>query len=714
MRQYFERFKVRRLQVDILTAFSVLFLFASITILWITYTRNTETILLFSENILKTLEKDTTHHMQDLFGLAQNVAEEGSVLVHSENDISLTPPFLTSYMLGVLKFNENLDNYYFGTMNGNFLEAIRIFQNSQFPSDYPVPFPPNTKYVIRYINRKVTPPIATWIFMEEDFKVIQEKKWMTIEYDPRLRPWYVDTPNNNNLAWTDVYVFNESRHKGITASIPIHADNGQIYAVVGVDLSLEQVSEYLREEPIGKTGQSLIMTQTGQIIASSFDIKSTEKGADFPSVFNLDNPIYAAAYQYSLLTKQSSFIFEYNSIKYLVLFTTLDFQSKEPWVIGIIAPMSDFLENIIEINHHAIFILLVIFIGSVFIIYFISKRIAKPIIQLSYEIDKIREFELESPIHIPSHIREIIQITESVSTLKAAIREFSHFVPKQLVQQLVMKGRSVRKGGHRKEITIFFSDIFNFTAIAENMSPEKLMLHLSEYLNEMSEIIMSHSGTIDKYSGDNIMAFWGAPTHDKDQALHACTTALLCQRRLTDLNQKWHLEERPLLLTRIGIHKGEVIVGNIGSSDRINYTVIGDAVNVASRLESINKIYHTKIIISQEILQEVEGTFLVRPLDIASFKGKTKGIKIYELIAKLKGDAALLPEHEQTEFCQQFEQAFATFHTRHWQEALTLFLDLQKNHPQDVPTQIYIERCQAFIKNPPPGNWDGITNFEVK
>ena len=230
----------------------------------------------------------------------------------------------------------------------------------------------------------------------------------------------------------------------------------------------------------------------------------------------------------------------------------------------------------------------------------------------------------------------------------------------------------------------------------------------------MTSIVAENNGTTDKYIGDSIMAFWGAPQHDNAHSLNCCLTALLCQKRLLDLNRKWVFEKKPELLTRIGIHTGEVIVGNIGSSERMNYTIIGDSVNLAARLEGANKAYGTNIMLSEATVHHLHDHAVVRPLDIVAVKGKNEGVTIYELVALKNSNPLVLPSDDQLKFCSEFTKAFRFYLEQRWDEALTIFHDLQKIFGQDDPCELYIERCEAFKKTPPPADWDGVYHMKTK
>ena len=280
--------------------------------------------------------------------------------------------------------------------------------------------------------------------------------------------------------------------------------------------------------------------------------------------------------------------------------------------------------------------------------------------------------------------------------MKNAIQSFSYFVPKQIVEKLVVRGRDVKLGGETKRLTIFFSDITDFTKLSEGIPSEELMLYISDYLDEFSKVIMENHGTIDKYIGDSVMAFWGAPEDDINDATHATETAIACQHRLDDLNRKWEKEGKPSLITRIGIHKGDVVVGNIGTSERMNYTLMGDNVNLAARLESVNKYYGTKIIVSEEVHRELSKEIISRPIDIVAVKGKETETKIYEVL-------------EDKNLAERFTQAYTLFENKEYDKACQAFEAIAtSDYPNDRPTQIYLERC----KN--PEKWSGVHRLDTK
>jgi adenylate cyclase len=280
---------------------------------------------------------------------------------------------------------------------------------------------------------------------------------------------------------------------------------------------------------------------------------------------------------------------------------------------------------------------------------------------------------------------------------------FSTYLTPSLVDQLVADPTKLKLGGERKELTVLFSDLEGFTTLAETKPPEELVGLLNEYLSAMTQVVLRNNGTLDKFEGDLIMAFWGAPVPQKDHAQMACLAALQMQAKLGSLRLEWGIRKRPLLSARIGLNTGDMIVGNMGSVEKFNYTVIGDSVNLGSRLEGANKIYRTEIIISESCFVHIREDFLCRELDVLSVRGRSEPVRIYELRGIL-GQA----NKKEREFVSLFEAGLQAYRSRNWSEASGLFERSLTLQPADYPSELYLDRIRAFERNPPGDGWKGI------
>lgn len=284
-------------------------------------------------------------------------------------------------------------------------------------------------------------------------------------------------------------------------------------------------------------------------------------------------------------------------------------------------------------------------------------------------------------------------------------RTFGHYVSYQVVDRLLKEPELVRLGGEKKELTVLFSDIRGFTTISESLDPESVVNLLNEYLTAMTKIVFKYDGVLDKYMGDAIMAFYGAPIEMADHADKACLTALEMIEELKELQVKWKETGVPVIDIGIGINSGQMVVGNMGSDVRFDYTVMGDSVNLGSRLEGTNKQYGTRIIVSEFTRKIINSKLNFRELDLVRVKGKKEPVRIYELMSE---------KDAQPSFLEAFERGLTSYREMDWDGAESLFQQALSVKPEDGPSSIYIKRCLEYKKTPPSADWDGVYEMKTK
>ncbi|MDF1562084.1 MAG: adenylate/guanylate cyclase domain-containing protein [Deltaproteobacteria bacterium] len=287
-------------------------------------------------------------------------------------------------------------------------------------------------------------------------------------------------------------------------------------------------------------------------------------------------------------------------------------------------------------------------------------------------------------------------------------RAFQHYLAPSVLESVLKDESKLALNPTKAELSVLFSDIRGFTTISERLPPEQLAIVLNTYLTPMTHVVFEQGGTLDKYMGDAIMAFWGDPIPFEDHALRACTTAVkmieVCDRLAEEFVERgW-----PPIEIGIGINTGQVSVGNFGSDMLFDYTVMGDSVNLASRLEGTNKQYGTKIIISEATLAKVSGQVVVRPLDAVRVKGKREPVRIYELLALGQ------PTPEQKVFLDLFSEALVHYKEQLWDRAIALFQECLEHQPGDYAAQLYIARSNAMKETPPGDDWDGVYTMTTK
>ncbi len=343
-------------------------------------------------------------------------------------------------------------------------------------------------------------------------------------------------------------------------------------------------------------------------------------------------------------------------------------------------------------------------LAELFIIYWASLKL---FIERSFLADMTSPFLAVIISYVGSTVYNYVTERKQKVLIKSM---FSRYVNPAVVDELVAHPEKLRLGGERKELTVFFSDIEEFTRISERMAPEDLVAVLNEYLSVMTSIILSNNGTLDKYEGDAIVAFWGAPIWQPDHALRACRTAIQMQQSLAAMRKLWQQEGRPVLNTRIGINTGEMIIGNMGGAHHFDYTVIGDSVNLGARLETANKQYKTNIMISESTYRRIEGRLVARELDMIVVAGKSKPIRVYELIASAENE---LPP-QMAQFLELYNIGLTFYRQREWESAIEAFGKALQLSPGDHPTSLYLERSRLYRAAPPPVEWDGVFVLATK
>jgi adenylate cyclase len=286
-------------------------------------------------------------------------------------------------------------------------------------------------------------------------------------------------------------------------------------------------------------------------------------------------------------------------------------------------------------------------------------------------------------------------------------RIFSQYLSAKVVDKILKHTDALHLEGERKPLTIFFMDFAGFTAMSEKLDPSELVKLISEYHNEAAEEIFRTEGTLDKFIGDAIMAYWNDPIEQPDHALRACLTAVGAQKKLLKMAQLMRERGLPEMSARIGLNTGVATVGNMGAKGQVNYTLIGDEVNLASRLEGVNKEFGTKVIISEATYQPAKDHLDVRELALIKVKGKKLPVRIYELIG-LRGEAP----PERMESVRKFEAALAEFRARKFHKAWEAFLSLAQKG--DHAAEVYVGLCERYMSEPPHGDWDGSYQMEHK
>ena len=374
------------------------------------------------------------------------------------------------------------------------------------------------------------------------------------------------------------------------------------------------------------------------------------------------------------------------------------------WRIGIVVPQDHYLGTLNSIRNRLIvaslLLMAAILIGGTITIRIIRRGLN----QIGGETARMRRFEFSASKE-ESPFRDVDAVLESLERAKTAVRAMGKYVPIDLVRQLYEANTEPTLGGELRDVSLMFTDIKEFTTLAEQLSADELARILGRYLEVMTDAIQANSGTVDKYIGDAVMVIWNAPAPCDDHAVKACQAALACIAATETLFASPEWSGRPRLVTRFGLHRDEVMVGHFGAPDRMSFTALGDGVNLASRLEGLNKQYGTTILVSETIASAATSTFDFRFLDRVAVKGKSNGIDVYELLG-VKGaiDSTRLTT------ARTYESALRAYFARDFRGAITL----REGQLDDAPSALLTERCRSMIEHPPGKEWNGIYVSEVK
>jgi adenylate cyclase len=484
------------------------------------------------------------------------------------------------------------------------------------------------------MDRRAGPPLTTWRTRDKVFNLIKAENTTTDTFDPRLRPWYQGAKENQDLYVTDLYIFYTDRVPGITVSYPVLNSEGRVLAVMGCDIELSGLSTFLRSLRISERGLAFIINENNELVAFPDAARVIDNQGEYGvlravSVEDLEIPSITEAFNKHRTSGAARVTVEVGGRKYLATFRDFPSSFIKQWKVIVVVPEDDFIGDIKKINQDVFLICLGILGAATLLVVFLSQSISKPILLLAAETDRIRNFQLDSQFHLHSHISEIQHLQGAVDRMKASLRSFTRFAPEQIVREVVVKGEEAMLGGERREVTLLFSDLRNFTRFSERTRPEHVVQILNTHFDTMVRIITKHHGFVVDFLGDSLFAVFGAPERDTDHARQAVSCAIDMQLAQQQISSDLACANMPVMEMGIGINSGPCIVGNIGSRVRIKYGVVGHAVNLTSRLESFT--VGGQVLISESTHQAVYEQFEVSgPLE-AHGKGVESTILIWEV-----------------------------------------------------------------------------------
>lgn len=599
------------------------------------------------------------------------------------------------YFFRILQNSQTALNAYIGLeADGAFRQARRL-HNLNLPVFDTLP-PPGSHFAYRLVEPDQGPPVLDqYVFLDADQQILGQAAGLST-YDPRQRPWYEQAARDGGLITTDPEVFWAFGLVGFTVAEPIIIED-ELFGVIAIDVTLDSFSQYLSRNLLSRNSLTFLLDARGNVLAASdrlITYGSDNDAVRLSHITDIGNALVANAYlERPGNGSDDVYAVRYDGQEYIVGISDFSSASGKPWRMMVLTPLSDFSGELTRNNRLMATVGMIAVGVQLIIIYVVAARVAAPLAKLSRQVERIRKLEpADTSKPIRSRVREIASLSRAVETLDTAVQTFAQFVPVGLVRQLLGSEQKLDIGGQSKFLTIFFSDMEGFSALAERIASRDLLQRVSIMLEVVTRSVHVERGTIDKFMGDGVMAFWGAPAPLDDHAWHACVAALCVQRDMEAHNKVWRAEDAPEMRLRIGIHSDAVLVGNVGSHERMSYTVLGDGVNIAARLEALNKEYGTFVSISHDTFQEAGDRLCVRPIDDVTVKGRRAHITVYELFGVYGAGKDLEPSEDQIALARSTRAAFDALMAGNRKEAMTRYQKVLQTQPDDPVARVHLAR----------------------
>ncbi len=511
---------------------------------------------------------------------------------------------------------------------------------------------------------------------------VQRQDVRLTNFDVAVQPWYRDA--GSTPSWTLASEQPDAARPSVAYAGRIAPEGGN-RGVLAVMIDLSRLSRFLAGLKVGRTGAAFVLDSRGMPVASpTAEPDAIPGGGSDPALLSV-----ARRTQDLMLAGADPAAMDVSGARvgwggrdYAVTVTPLGFMD---WELTTVVPESDFLGDIDATNLRVSGALVALALCATAASAQLARHLfVRPLTRVVGQLGRVRRLELEAIRHAPARLSELDLLSHAIADMAAGLSAFRRYLPADLVATLANEGIEARPGGTVQAVTVLFVDVEGFTGISEAMG-EGVFALLTRYFEVVSAAVAAHGGTIDKFIGDGVMAFWSAPNPDTDQAAAACRAALACLDGLAAADMRDHLG-RPLGV-RVGVNSGDALVGNVGTADRLNYTVIGDAVNMASRMEDANKAYGTSIILGDATRRRIGDAFVVRRLDRVALRGRTGETDIHELIGPAEVGAPA------PAWVRLYEEALALHLAGCHGEAAAGFSGVIAMRGGDAPSSVLLERC---------------------
>jgi adenylate cyclase len=707
------------LRITITTAFTVLTAATVLLVAGLNYAGNHAAIMESAREDISRSTANAEQEVRNLVGRAFAAADTISGLPRDLFDIR-APDGLLSTLTVALRTSPEIYGVFVGFPDGGFVQAINLVA----PDDtrrIVAGMPEDAATAWRIIGPVVNGSARTenWRFFALDSSEIYASVEMTekpSDYDPRTRPWFIDAQDVDDTVVSQAYVFASSQRPGVTIARPLL---NLPEATVGVDLPLDDLGALTRRLQPGENGILAILDSDGDIVGypdATKILKTDTTGKQFRlvSASELDDPRLHGVVKSELANQQAHFDFIANGNQYIGYASPIGSTDLATWRIVGVAAIDDFTHDLLATLHRSLIVAGAVLVIAMLGVAMMAGWITLPVIRLRQMADQITNLNLADIKTFDSPFEEIKRLQNSMDHMRGALDTFLRFVPRDVVRELIASGRSAVIGGTQREVTLLFTDVEDFTSMAEKMTPEQIMSQASEYFEVMSLGIQSNRGTIDKFIGDAIMAIWNAPEEDPFHVDNACRGVLAAYQISNDLNAEFEARGMKPMRTRFGLHTSDVLVGNVGARDRMQYTCLGSGVNLAARIEGLNKFYGTQILASDTVRRNASSDYLFRRVDIVEAKGTTVPLTIYELMGERGEDSTFFVGNDKLRLASRYEQAFDFYLHGDFSDALFILDQLAEIDPDDAVVAQLRVKCRTFDETPPPPEWNGATVLDKK
>lgn len=700
-----------RVHIGIATAFTLMMLALIGGIVGFLYLSNSRLALTTASRAMDRSTEDVVRGFEGLLTPVARAVENAAHLAQSGGSDLRTVKGLEFFFNQFAALPQLYGMFIGYESDGAFYQVVRVIEGIDSFGPSNAKPDPQTRFAIRILDDSPGYMADSYVYLADWDNVTGVERGQP-QFDPRVRPWYTAGVESKSITISDPYFFSSTGKLGLTVSRVATTGSGDIIGTAGADITLEDFAVYLNDIKVGQRGRIFVLDSSGNVIVQSQENAIQPSGSPAP----INDEAIASVIDHFDDTGENKFTLP-GAIPIMASFKPFPDEFHKPWVIGVVADQNEFVSEIRQTTLRVLLVASLIVGLAIITISVMSKRLTAPLRQVVKETGRIRNFDLDGTFSLHSSVIEINDLVNAVQRMKNSLRSFGAYVPTDLVRSIVSSGTAVQIGGEQRELTLLFSDIESFTNKSEKLTPERIFSELSVYFSAVSGTIRRHHGTVDKFIGDAVMAFWNAPKEDPDHAITACQAVLACLDTCRQLNASNAGADGTTLFpvaTRFALHCGDVMVGNVGSVDRMQYTALGSAVNLASRVEGLNKRYGTQLLITETVAEKVTGRFLMRAIDIIAPAGVSVPITVYELLGEIGDEAENPATPMQESICKAWEACMAVYGKRDWDQAVTAFQGFLVEFPEDGPAKHYLARCQEFALRPPPTDWDGVIDYDTK